>query len=242
VTWFLVQQSVKTSTPLGVVAYSPLSISGLVLWFDAADAATITSSAGAVSQWNDKSVSGIIATQATGTKQPTVLTAAQNGLNTIGFTASNFTQLDFNSAVNVDPNYTIIAVFKRSAVNTVGLHVGHLTVTNYGGVYYSDNNIYATNSSGYASGAPGTASNATYNILTAVISGATGVLRFNRAAFTSPFTASGGFGATYNTMGFTFNLGSSNASVAEVIVVNRALSSPEYTTAENYLNTRWATP
>jgi hypothetical protein len=59
------------------------------LWLDAADAATITTVSGAVSQWNDKSGNGRNATQATATSRPAYTTAGLNGLNVITFDGSD---------------------------------------------------------------------------------------------------------------------------------------------------------
>ena len=48
----------------------PSDLSGLVLWLDAADSATITETAGEVSQWDDKSTSGHDFSQGTAADQP----------------------------------------------------------------------------------------------------------------------------------------------------------------------------
>jgi hypothetical protein len=70
---------------------SPTSINGIALWFDAADATTITKSGTAVSQWNDKSGNGYSVVQATSGNQP-VYTA--NLLNSqAGIVLSNTTWL-----------------------------------------------------------------------------------------------------------------------------------------------------
>jgi hypothetical protein len=49
------------------------------LWLDAADAATVTTVSGAVSQWNDKSGNGRNATQSTAGERPLFLSTAVNG-------------------------------------------------------------------------------------------------------------------------------------------------------------------
>lgn len=59
------------------------SISGLELWLDAADTATITGHPGAVSQWDDKSGNGRDVTQGTGSAQPASGTNTLNSLNVI---------------------------------------------------------------------------------------------------------------------------------------------------------------
>jgi hypothetical protein len=60
------------------VDFEPTQIENLTLWLDAADASTVTSVAGAISQWSDKSGNGNHATQATGSVQP-----SYEGSNTI---------------------------------------------------------------------------------------------------------------------------------------------------------------
>lgn len=59
------------------------------LWLDAADASTITTVSGAVSQWNDKSGNSRNATQSTSANRPAYATVTQNGLNTITFNGIN---------------------------------------------------------------------------------------------------------------------------------------------------------
>lgn len=54
------------------------------LWFDASDSSTITQASGAVSQWNDKSGNARNLT-ASGTRQPTLVSADQNGRDVVQF-------------------------------------------------------------------------------------------------------------------------------------------------------------
>jgi hypothetical protein len=72
-------------------SFSPSSISGLQAWFDANDESTITESANAVSQWDDKSGNANHAVQATGIKQPITNSVTINGLNAISFDGVNDT-------------------------------------------------------------------------------------------------------------------------------------------------------
>lgn len=67
--------------------WSPLSLPNLVAWYDASNAASITASSGAVSQWNDLSGNGLHLVQATGARQPTTGVDTINGLNAINFTS-----------------------------------------------------------------------------------------------------------------------------------------------------------
>lgn len=59
------------------------------LWLDAADASTVTTVSGAVSQWNDKSGNGRNAAQSDAASRPTYATAAQNSRNALTFDNSN---------------------------------------------------------------------------------------------------------------------------------------------------------
>jgi hypothetical protein len=67
-------------------AWTPAILGTTVkLWFDLSQSSTVTESAGAISQVNDKSGNNFHITQATGSRKPTYLTASQNGLNTASF-------------------------------------------------------------------------------------------------------------------------------------------------------------
>jgi hypothetical protein len=66
------------------------------LWLDAADAATVTTVSGAVSQWNDKSGNARHATQGTAGNRPAYTGNSLNGLATIKYDATN----DFLSLAN----------------------------------------------------------------------------------------------------------------------------------------------
>ncbi len=68
----------------GPPPFIPTDLSGLQLWLDADDAASITSSSGAVSQWNDKSGNARHVT-ASSTAQPATGTRTINSKNAIDF-------------------------------------------------------------------------------------------------------------------------------------------------------------
>ena len=83
------------------------------LWLDAADASTITTVSGAVSQWNDKSGSGRNATQPTSTRRPTYSAAFLNSKAVISFDGSDdilgFTNRTLASNVNAI-SYFFVAI------------------------------------------------------------------------------------------------------------------------------------
>jgi hypothetical protein len=91
--------------------FAPTSITGCVLWMDAADSRTVTLSSSAITQWNDKSASGNHFVQATTANSPTVGTSA-NGLPTIYFATTNQQLVSSqNSATSGNASRTVIQVF-----------------------------------------------------------------------------------------------------------------------------------
>ena len=66
-------------------AWTPASLPGLVAWYDAQDASTITLSGSFVTQWNDKSGHGYHVSQATAGYQPTLLSTGLNGKPVLHF-------------------------------------------------------------------------------------------------------------------------------------------------------------
>ena len=76
---------VNQALTVATASFVPTDIAGLVAWYDASDAGSITESSGAVSQWDDLSGNGYHLTQSTGSLQPTTGTRTQNGLNVLDF-------------------------------------------------------------------------------------------------------------------------------------------------------------
>ncbi len=84
-------------------------------WFDAADAATITSDAGSVSQWSDKSGNNNHASQETTANRPTAGTATIGGLPAISFRAGlqQYLSAPDSASLNLDDTggANVFAVF-----------------------------------------------------------------------------------------------------------------------------------
>lgn len=97
------------------VGFSPLSLNGLIAWYDASDANTITEAGSGVSVWADKSTQGNDLAQTTDTNRPTfdsgggfiLFDGVDNFLTRASFTGGSLTQ----------PNDVFI-VFKWVAVPT----------------------------------------------------------------------------------------------------------------------------
>lgn len=87
-------------------AFAPTDIANLVFWADASDATSITESAGAVSQWNDKSGKDFHVTQGTGSLQPITDSVTINSLNAIDFDGVD--DLLVNAAMQ---DFTTVTIF-----------------------------------------------------------------------------------------------------------------------------------
>lgn len=95
-------------------------------WYDASNAASITSSGGAVSQWSDISGNGFHLTQGTGAAKPTTGTRTQGGVNVLDFDGGDVLS---GSSLNIGmTNITIFTVFAEDTAvadaGVVGLHNG----------------------------------------------------------------------------------------------------------------------
>lgn len=103
-----VSAPISTWTQFSPLAFQPL------LWLDADDPATITSSGGYVSEWSDKSGNGRNAVQATSANQPQTGIATRNGRNVISFTAANSQYLETVSGYS-PAAYGVTAFFVTAA-------------------------------------------------------------------------------------------------------------------------------
>lgn len=92
----------------------PLGISNIHSWYDASDAASITSSGGLVSQWNDKSGNGFHAT-ASGSLRPTLTNSYINGKSVITFGGTQYLQANANITANAMTHFIVMA--KTSAAS-----------------------------------------------------------------------------------------------------------------------------
>jgi len=90
----------------------PSDIPDLGLWLDGDDEPTITKSANAVSQWDDKSGNGRNATQATGAAQPIYTVGGMNGLPILRFDGVD-DLLSYDGTFLVGTDYTVTVVEQR---------------------------------------------------------------------------------------------------------------------------------
>jgi hypothetical protein len=141
------------------------------VWYDAADAATITLNGSSVSQWNDKSGNNYHATQSSFSSQPVYTAAAQASKAILAFDGSNDF---FNFAPGIVPR-TIIAAAKTSVSAIYKTIAGAIATTGLGSqtdAYYFQLNTPA-NTTAFAR-ATVTDSNVSTNLLSLAGTATTG--------------------------------------------------------------------
>ena len=230
-----------TCTPFTQV-YGPLSIPGVTcaLWLDAADTTTLTFSGSTVTQWRDKSASRNNSTSCSAT------TSSING-NTV-LTNPVISGPITNSGSSV-VNFFIVGTL----ASTGGLYYSMLalnaaTVTNY----YAAGTLFACYYGGtnppqfysYMNGNLSLSSTGVVNtpyIFNAFQSGTTGTTFFNG-------NSSGAVGTAGNTFTYTnYYIGAVSGApgwlgnIAEIIVFNTILSTPQRQSIEGYLAQKWGT-
>lgn len=215
-------------------------------WFDASDTATITSSGGAVSQWNDKS--GYVRDlTASGTAQPATASTTLNGLNVLTFdgTSDGMATSAFTTPLNQHLFTVVRPTGFPNAYNSVVSHegssIGYTLLAKSTGKLA----IYESYSGGNASydgtGSTTLSTNTAYLLeywwngyqLVGYVNGATDA--------TVTKTATMGSGSQVFRVGFS-NFASRwwKGDIAEVVIFPFQLSVAEQTLMRNYLNRKWA--
>jgi hypothetical protein len=88
------------------------------LWLDAADASTVTTVSGNVSQWNDKSGNGRNVTQGTAGSRPAYTSAGLNGLNVLTFDGTADSLSNTSAALQRNVGGSTIWAVARPGSNT----------------------------------------------------------------------------------------------------------------------------
>jgi hypothetical protein len=227
--------------------------SGLQLWLDASDAASLYSATtggslvaadGAVARWQDKSGNGRHATQATSGSSPTRKTLVQGGFDVLRFDGSDdFLTLSDLTTTN---NYTSFFVFRRTSagINSVSLGPGTLK-GNYTAWWFSDNVVYESSNGTANFTTHGSANNSTGAFLLATTrTGTTSIAtRRNGSALA---TVTSGAGVTNPASGSWSAVGRAddtpifhNGDMCEILLYNSALSDADRSAVESHLMSKW---
>jgi hypothetical protein len=225
------------------IASSTPPVSGYTAWYDASDATSITLSAGAVSQWNDKSGNGYNLTQSTSARQPSTGTRTLNGRNVLAFNGTSDYLVRNSTPVLTQPN-TVFVVAASDTVNAqqVVFDDGGSSGQSGGAVYISNDNkfhIYALGSVEVGN----TNANTNPHCFSAVFNGTSSTLFVDGTQSGSSGDAGSqsmtGFSVGDFQDGFGWYWG---GVVAEVVVYHSLLSDAQRQSVESYLRAKWGTP
>lgn len=252
----------KVSTLVSTWArtFDPRMFAGLQLWFDAADASTITESSGAVSQWNDKSGNTYNVTQGTAGARPTTGTTTLNGLNVISFDGGDGLNRIASSVLGQNVSgLTMYAVHTVNAFPGVGGVGEVLRITRgtsrdtrcifravngdmmqTGGRTLDGDSFPTVSSSVIPTGKPliqvGVFDYANLRCKQYINGVLDGVIDPFNTATTTSNTASQAIGVGNN----TFGTNAYNGTIGELLVFHATHNEPEIRAIESYLNAKWA--
>ena len=239
-------------TKWGTPTWTPASLPGLFSWLDADDAATITASAGKVSQWSDKSpaVQPPVIQGAAGA-QPAVATVNGRGailfdgvddmlasdpsfhfnVNTMSFYCAFRAVDNFNRVVSIldvgtaDYFHQQCCLLFSTLPTEVTFRWGEPLVTVPGGFTTTTPHIYTHIWNG--AGAPATRAG--------YVDGSTvGVTTSLGSAPTTPITAT--------MLSFATEHGFSHTYVCELLIYSTVHTAAEQAAVESYLRAKWGTP
>ena len=239
-------------------AWTPDELGSLVGWWDA-DAITGLSDTDPVSTWSDQSSSGYDASSS-GSDRPTYRTGVLNSKPIVRFSGSNHLNLGSTDLFRNVGGGTVYAVVRDSATTTRGtiLHINTGTGTGTRAVIESGGSGGASK---YEVGGRRLDGDTYARALGSTVTGAWEMLGglWNYASASLSMYLNGSIdatNATFQTSGLTSNtsptangtnLGASttgnnngfNGDLAEVIVLNAALSTPDRERVEGYLAHKW---
>jgi hypothetical protein len=230
--------------------FTPRSISGLAAWWDASDAASITTVSGRVSQWNDKSGNGVHATQTTANNRPVNTSQTLNGRAVMTFDGSNdimsFTgtaRTDETQFVVVRNNMVASAVSTQQILGDASSGFGVTAVIKNDG---STNSDVFTHCGGFSLGTTSARYQFPANnpfgpaVVSAIRSSASGgILRTDGVQRATCTTSNSYALARIGGVGSSLPL---NGYIAEIVIYSRALSVADVQRVERYLGTKWGLP
>lgn len=231
--------------PVGVIASSKINAaavlptSGQLWWFDADAAATITSSGGLVSQWNDKSSVGANATSA-GTPRPTLTTGGlKAGRGSIVFAGSHRMDIT-NGATNQKP-FTVVACLKHTNVAAYRAIIG---TPNSGGLEWRLSNAHkqsVVKNQVVEIGAAAVVVTANVVVVLIITYSATGQLVVYMDGVSQlSVTNDQAFNASVPLAYMGDSVGEPlTATVGELVKYNRVVTTQELADINSYLNAKW---
>lgn len=249
-------------------AFSPADLSGLALWLDAADNATITQVAGAVSLWSDKSGNNRHVSNATGAQQPvytgTFAPAANVSFN--GTSQNLFNTLPFMYSAGACTIFMVADIpaqsLSRYFLTETSTASGNQGTSSYlpfrqgsggGDLTYNQSEMYNDAGSLRVSTRYGNTpiflgAGTSPNLYTFMDNGSLLSLRKDAvdAASTTSYTRSGALTSNRFVVGAGIFSGGPSSfgkmNLRELVIYTRALNNSDRNTVEGYLKSRWGTP
>jgi hypothetical protein len=246
----------------------PLSISGLQLWLDASDSATmfdattggsLVAADGAVARWEDKSGNGLHATQSDSGFRPVRKAAIQGGKDVLRFDGSD-DQLSAANVFTATSDYTVFFVGVGKSINNGGRAFVSLSTTSeatngYFHYIYRDDisnksRVFFTTNAETANSSNDTASSISYNafhMMSAVHSATNRQWWINGSSQGTANASSGSaaFSSAQLRVGWYYsgispnNVYGLDGDICEIIIYNSALSDANRALVENYLIAKW---
>jgi hypothetical protein len=235
-------------------AFTPSSISGLVGWYRADQglyqASTGTGSLAAtagdvVGYWADQSTSANHSSQSTSGNKPTI-GATLNGLPTVNFNGSQWTNLTSGMTMAVAGDYTIYYVGLTPPINSQSwVSLFSRVDKSMFGKYNQDGPVAVDSGSVNFVGVSGAAFPSAAGVGVAararhIASGTFWKWKNNGLAEGSGVSSAMG-DLTFTCIGTGLGSagGTAQGNVGEILVFNRALTTPEQTNVETYITGRW---
>lgn len=222
--------------------FNPRSISGLLAWYDAADASSVTLNGSNISQIADKSGNNRNATQSTAASQPAYVTNVRNGRSVCRFNGA--TRND-DLVISV-PISTAVTVFWLGTPTTGKADTYLMSGSGSGGRPAIISNYAPTNRAYEYFGGGGdrftiATSAAGFNVVSYTIQDGGSLFGYINGSQTVTSTISGAISGTNMTrLGSAATVAFANADMGEVLIYNRALGSAERLRVERYLGQKWA--
>ena len=225
-------------------SWTPAQIT-TALWFDAADASTITLNGSNVNQWNDKSGNGRHATQATAANQPQYTTAGLNGKNVVTFDGNDYFSLS-NDIVS-SPS-TIVVVFKFNNFAAVNPRIYDIKKNGQSLQLIRDGSTTSigTKNTVWQPSSAGTKWHSSQTtdpeIIAINFENASTALSLNGTLSTNTGPVGIGPGGTDSTLGVRADFQATtylNGFISELVVVDTSLSTSDRQKIEGYLTHKW---
>jgi hypothetical protein len=229
--------------PRAAGGFDPRQITGLSLWLDAADSATLSVSSGSVSQWRDKSGNSHHAAQGTGLNQPDYIASGLNGKPVVRFDGVNHFILGSQAVIGTNP-VTVFFVGKTGGTSATA-YIAYLGAGAGANMFFSGDRAvrFGNGNRIWNTGPLTTATLATYRNTSAQYDT---FQSWDKGSLLTPSSTSSGTNS-YNISAVIFGLGGnptggvnlSAGDIGEFLVYTRSLSDAERERVEAALLRKW---